>query len=94
MSYGGVERVITETTYQLLHVAVSPHLFRVAAATTAALHAGQLPHLGSALLQHADERITNECYNRAGSVSVAREFATLVRDLCANLHHDSGDGEG
>ena len=80
LSYGGVERLITETTYQLLGVAISPHLFRVAAATTAALHA-QSPHLGSALLQHYDERVTNECYNRASSLSVARDFAKLVREL-------------
>jgi len=81
LSYGAVERVITETTYQLIGVAISPHLFRVAAATTAALHAGQSPHLGSALLQHSDERITNECYNRANSLSVAQEFAALIREL-------------
>src|SRR5262249_24350684 len=33
LSYDPVERVITETTYKLLRVAVSPHLFRVAGAT-------------------------------------------------------------
>ena len=81
LSYGGVERVITETTYQLLGVAVSPHLFRVAAATTAALHVGQSPHLGSALLQHSHRRITEEHYERASSLSVARDFAKLVRNL-------------
>ena len=81
LSYGGVERVITETTYQLLAVAVSPHLLRVAAATTATLHAGKSPHLASALLQHSDRRITEEHYQRASSLSVARDFAKLVRDL-------------
>jgi len=78
LSYDLVERVITETTYKLLRVAVSPHLFRVAGATTAALHAGQSPHLASALLQHSDRRITEEHYKRASSLSVARDFAKLV----------------
>ena len=87
LSYGGVERIITETTYQLLDVAISPHLFRVAAATTAALHAPQSPHLGSALLQHSDERITEEHYKRASSLSVARNFAKLVRDLSQTNGH-------
>ena len=81
LSYGGVERVITETTRQLLRVAISPHLFRVAAATTAALHAGELPHLASALLQHSDPRITEEHYKRSSSLSAASDFAKLVRDL-------------
>jgi integrase len=82
LSYDAVERAITETTYQLFGVAISPHLFRVAAATTATLHAGQSPHLASALLQHSDRRITEEHYQRASSLSVARDFAKLVRDLC------------
>ena len=89
LSYGAVERVITETTYRLLGVAISSHLFRVAAATTAALHAGRSPHLGSALLQHSDRRTTEEHYKRASSLSVARDFAKLVRDLSqANGHKD------
>jgi integrase len=81
LSYDLVERVITQTTYQLLRVAVSPHLFRVAGATTAALYAPRSPHLASALLQHSDPRITEEHYQRASSLSVARDFAKLVRDL-------------
>jgi integrase len=89
LSYDLVERVITETTYKLLGIAVSPHLFRVAGATTAALHAPHSPHLASALLQHSDRRITEEHYKRASSLSVARDFTKLVRDLSQSKGHKS-----
>jgi integrase len=81
LSYGAVERVVTETTLMTLCVPVNPHRFRTAAATSAALHAPHSPHLASALLQHSDQRTTEEHYNRASSLSVARDFAKLVRKL-------------
>jgi integrase len=68
--------VITETTRVLTGRPMSPHLFRAAAATSAALSLS--PHLASALLQHADSRVTEEHYNRASSLSVARDFAALI----------------
>ena len=80
MGYGQVERVITQTSYRLIGVSISPHLFRVAAATTAALYS-QSPHLAGALLQHSDERITIEHYIRANSLSVTRQFAALIGNL-------------
>jgi hypothetical protein len=43
MSYSGVERVISATTLVRVGINVSPHLFRTAAASTAAVHAG-IPH--------------------------------------------------
>ena len=81
LSYGAVERAVTETTRMTLNVPVNPHRFRTAVATSAALHAPQSPYLGSALLQHSDRRTTEEHYNRASSLSVARDFAKLVRKL-------------
>jgi len=81
LSYGAVERVVTETTRMTLNVPVNPHRFRTADATSAALHAPKSPYLGSALLQHSDRRTTEEHYNRASSLSVARDFAKLVRKL-------------
>jgi hypothetical protein len=76
LSYSAVERVITETTRVLTGRPVSPHLFLAAAATSAALSLS--PHLASALLQHADSRVTEDHYNRASSLSVARDFAALI----------------
>jgi len=49
MAQCSVGEVITETTRSTLGIAISAHLFRTAAATTAAIHAGDKPHLGSAL---------------------------------------------
>jgi integrase len=81
LTYDSVRRAITETTRVIIGVPVSPHLFRAAGATSAALHAPRSPHLASALLQHSDPRVTEEHYNRASSLSVALDFTTLVRDL-------------
>jgi len=81
LSYSQVERAITETTRMTLGVPVNPHRFRTFVATSAALHASHSPHLASALLQHSDSKVTEEHYNRASSLSVARDFAKLVSEL-------------
>src|SRR5262245_59608769 len=81
LTYDAVERVITETTRMTIGVAVNPHRFRKSAATSAALRAPETPHLGSALLQHLYRRTTEEHYNRASSLSVARDYTSLIADL-------------
>jgi integrase len=81
LTYDAVERLITDTTRMALGVPVNPHRFRKAGATYAALNAPQSPHLGSALLQHANRRETEEHYNRANSLSVTEDFAALITDL-------------
>ncbi len=60
MSYWGVARVISQTTLATVGVDVSPHLFRTAGASTAAVFAGDNPFLASALLHHRDSRVTEE----------------------------------
>jgi site-specific recombinase XerD len=78
MSYDGVERAISETTRSTIGVDVSPHLFRMSGASTAAVHGGHMPHLGSALLHHVDPRVTQEHYNRASSMSAAQTYAAIT----------------
>jgi integrase len=79
MSYAGVERVLTETTRTTVGIAVSPHLFRTAIASSAAIHGGANPHLASALLHHTDHRVTEEHYNRASSLSAAESLRNIVQ---------------
>jgi site-specific recombinase XerD len=79
MTGGNVRGVISATTLATVGVDVSPHLFRTSAASTAAILGGKNPHLGSALLHHTDSRVTNEHYNRAGSLSAADSFRQIVR---------------
>jgi len=57
---------------------VSPHLFRTAAASTAAMYAGNTPHLASALLNHTDPRVTEQHYNRASSMSASKIYARIT----------------
>ena len=79
MTYHAVADAVTRSAGEATGVAVSPHMFRTAAASSAAVHAGYSPHLASALLHHRDRRVTEEHYNRASSLSAANDFGRLIR---------------
>jgi len=71
--------LISKITLRTIGVDVSPHLFRTAGATTAAMYGGDNPHLGSALLGHSDPRVTYEHYNRATTTNAAKEYGAIAR---------------
>jgi integrase len=73
-----LSRLISQVTLQSIGVDVSPHLFRTAAASTAAAYGGKTPHLASALLNHTDPRVTEEHYNRASSMSASKIYAEIT----------------
>ena len=73
-----IGRLVGATTLSTVGVRVSPHLFRTAAASGAAIYGGDNPHLGSAVLHHADPHATED-YNRATSLSAAESFRQIVR---------------
>ena len=73
--------LISKITLETVGVDVSPHLFRTAAASTAAAYGGNTPHLASALLGHTDPRVTEEHYNRASSVSASKVYADIINSL-------------
>ena len=79
LSYHGVERLLTETTRATVGIAVSPHLFRTAIASSAAIHGGANPHLASALLHHTDPRVTEAHYNRASSISAGESLRSITQ---------------
>ncbi len=79
MTYDGVARAITETTRSTVGVAVSPHLFRTATASSAAIHGGENPYLASALLHHTDHRVTEAHYNRASSLSAGQSYREIIQ---------------
>jgi integrase len=79
MTYHAVADAVTRSVREATGVAVSPHLFRTSAASSAALHAEQNPGLGSVLLHHRDRRVTEEHYNRASGLSAANDFGRLIR---------------
>jgi integrase len=70
--------LVSKITLETVGVDVSPHLFRAAAASTAAAYGGNTPHLASALLGHTDPGVTDEVYNRASSISAAKAYAEIV----------------
>jgi integrase len=73
--------LISKITFETLGVDVSPHLFRTAAASTAAAYGGKMPHLASALLNHTDPRVTEEHYNRASSVTASKIYAEIINSF-------------
>jgi integrase len=70
--------LISKITCEAIGVDVSPHLFRTAGASTAAVYGGDRPHLASALLNHHDRRVTEDHYNRASSISAGEEYAQIA----------------
>ena len=70
--------LISKITLETVGADVSPHLFRTAAASTAAAYCGNTPHLASALLNHTDPRVTEEHYNRASTMNAAAAYARII----------------
>jgi integrase len=70
--------LIAKITLETLGVDVSPHLFRTAAASTAAAYGGNTPHLASAVFHHTDPRVTEEHYNRASAMSAAVAYGRII----------------
>jgi integrase len=81
MTTKNIGTLISKITFETLGVDVSPHLFRTAAASTAAAYGGNAPHLASALLNHTDPRVTEEHYNRASSMSAAAAYARIISEF-------------
>jgi len=71
--------LISRLTRETIGVDVSPHLFRTAVASTAAIYGGNHPHLASALLNHRDPRVTEEHYNRAMGLSADEEYTNITQ---------------
>jgi integrase len=78
MTTKNIGTLISKITFETLGVDVSPHLFRTAAASTAAAYGGSTPHLASAVLNHTDPRVTEEHYNRATSIGAGRIYAEII----------------
>jgi integrase len=74
-----VAHSVRATTLSSVGVAISPHLFRTCAASSAAIHCGDNPHLASALLHHTHPNVTNAHYNRATSLTAAESFRKVIR---------------
>ena len=81
LSYSAVEKIFSRTTKALVGIDINPHLFRTAGVSTAAMYAGDRPHLGSALLHHTDPSVAEEHYNRAAGLSAAKSYGDLIRSL-------------
>jgi site-specific recombinase XerD len=78
--------LLPEVTLKTVGIAISPHLFRTAGATTAAVAKGDMPHLGTALLGHINHRITEEDYIRPSSVIAGNELAVVLQHYGSRKH--------
>jgi integrase len=79
MNAGDVGTLISQTTEQTIGIRISPHLFRTAGATTAAVSAGDMPHLATALLGHTHPHVAYENYIRASSLTAIKKFAAVIQ---------------
>jgi len=79
MSDDGVRHAIKATTKSTIGIDVCPHMFRTSGASTAAIHGGTNPHLGSALLNHSDPRVTEKHYNFATALSAGQAFTEVLQ---------------
>ena len=70
--------LISKITRQTVGVDVSPHLFRTAAASTAALYSTKDVLLGPGILAHRDERVTEQHYLLSSSLRAGHELATVI----------------
>jgi hypothetical protein len=78
-TYKNQGTLISKITLQTLGVDVSPHLFRTAAASTAAVKLPGFPHLPSALLSQIDPRIADEHYKRTTSLTASNVYGDLIQ---------------
>lgn len=79
MTMRKVGSLITKITQETLGIAMSPHLFRTADATTAADAISDMPHFASALLGHSNPRITDEHYKRNSTLNAQNDYAHIIR---------------
>ena len=71
--------LISRITRETVGVDVSPHLFRTAGASTAAIYGGEHPNLASGLLNHRDRRIVEEHYDRSMGLTAGEEYGGIAR---------------
>ncbi|MBX9778231.1 MAG: site-specific integrase [Xanthobacteraceae bacterium] len=76
-----ISTLISKITEEAIGISVSPHLFRTAVSSTAAIYGGDMPYLGSALLDHRDPRVNEDHYKRTSSMSAAQTYAELIDGL-------------
>ena len=81
LAYTYIGTSVTERTRQELGVAINPHLFRDCAVYTVADLAGEKMGIASALLQHADPRITEKHYNKGASFTAVRRYQGIVLEF-------------
>jgi len=81
MSAAGIQRLVADTTAQVLGKSIRPHMFRHCVPYTIANMDGSKIGLASALLQHSNPRTTEKYYNLGHSVESSKIFASLVSKL-------------
>jgi site-specific recombinase XerD len=86
MTVKNLGTLISKLTRETIGVDVSPHLFRAAGASSAALYIGKNHHLASALLGHRDGRITEEHYNLAVNLETGSAYAAITATYRFHRH--------
>ena len=80
LTYKNLGSLVSKITLRTPGVDVSPHLFRTAAASTAAVKLPGFPYLATALLGQADRDIADEHYKCTTSLSAANIYGDLIQE--------------
>ena len=78
MSASGISSALGKATQQIFGIAINPHAFRSAAATTSAWHAPSVPNLASGVLNHSDPRVTQQHYIRAQNFKAMTQWGDIL----------------
>jgi integrase len=89
ISASGIATTLGKTTQQIFGVAINPHAFRSAAATTSAWHAPSTPNLASGVLNHSDPRVTRQHYVRAQNFHAMAKLGDILRTIKADVPRDA-----
>jgi hypothetical protein len=81
MSSSGISSTLGKATSEIFGVAINPHAFRSAAATTSAWHAPSTPNLASGVLNHSDPRVTQQHYIRAQNFKAMAQWGDILRGI-------------
>lgn len=88
MTTHGIYTRITQVTAKHLGVAISPHLFRDAAATFIAELAPEHARMAAAVLQHRSFATTSRHYIHGQQHLAARKYQRAIADLVASHDHE------
>lgn len=78
LNYLGLHHITTSRGQECIGIFITSHMCRNAVSTTAAWNCGAHPHLGSTLLQHGSQAMTDH-YDRSSAYEASKAYGQMLR---------------